>query len=178
MNLVFHLFIRNVFILLFFYPTLLKLFSVFRLVPVSLPDVCKAEVSDGDFVPCSRTKRVTAKKPGEGDDGDKQEEGEKEDEDEEEDTSALFSCPVDGCICTYQRYYNLEYHLLFGKCKLVSERHTLLDHAMLAYVEKVQEGSTIQPTVAASTTTEGPETPLIQGWALKGVKKVTRFSES
>ena len=53
---------------------------MYRLVPVSLPDVCKAEVSDGDFVPCSKTKCITAKKPGEGEDRDKGEEGEKEDE--------------------------------------------------------------------------------------------------
>ena len=151
---------------------------MYRLVPVSLPDVCKAELSDGDFVPCSKTKRITAKRPGEEEDGDNEEEGEREDDDEKEDTSALFSCPFDGCICTYQRYYNLEYHLLFGKCKLVSERHTLLDHAMLAYAAKVEEGSTIQPTLAASASTKEPETPLMQGWALKGMKKATRFSES
>ena len=68
--------------------------------------------------------------------------------------------------------------MLFGKCKLVSERHTLLDHAMLAYAAKVEEGSTIQPTLAASASTKEPETPLMQGWALKGMKKATRFSES
>ena len=149
---------------------------MYRLVPVSLPDVCKPELSDGDFVPYSKTKRVTAKKPGE-EGGDKEEEGEKEYENEKEDTSALFSCPVDWCICTYQRYYNLEYHLLFGKCKLGSERHTLLDHANLAYAAKVEEDSTIQPTLAASATTKEPETPLMQGWAQKGMKKATHFSQ-
>ena len=66
-------------------------------------------------------------------------------------------------------------HLLIGKCKLVSH----LDTGKLAYAERVQEGSTIQPTLAASTTTEvSSECPLVQGWALKGTKKATRFNEN
>jgi len=48
----------------------------------------------------------------------------------------------------------------------------------LAYAERVHEGSTIQPTLAAPTTTEVPlECPLVQGWALKDTKKATRFNE-
>ena len=74
---------------------------------------------------------------------------------------------------------NLERHLLFGKCKLVSEKYTLLDTAKLAYAKKVQEGFTTQPTLAAPTTTEvSSEAPLVQGWALKGTKKATRFNEN
>ena len=69
--------------------------------------------------------------------------------------------------------------MLFGKCKLVSEKYTLLDTAKLAYAEKVQEGLTTQPTSAAPTTTEvSSESPLMQGWALKGTKKATRFNEN
>ena len=49
--------------------------------------------------------------------------------------------------CTYQKYSNLERHLHFGKCKLVAEKHTLLDQAILSYVEKVQEDATSQPTL-------------------------------
>ncbi|KAL9984234.1 hypothetical protein ACROYT_G006507 [Oculina patagonica] len=104
-------------------------------VPVRLPDVCKAEVSKGDFVACSKERRVPAERAmiehldeEEDEDGDEEEEGA---------SNGLLSCPVDGCICTYQKYYNLERHLLFGKCKLVSEKHTLFDQAVLAYAKKI-----------------------------------------
>ncbi|KAL9977161.1 hypothetical protein ACROYT_G014539 [Oculina patagonica] len=84
-----------------------------------------------------------------------EEEDEDGDEEEEGASSGLLSCPVDGCICTYQKYYNLERHLLFGKCKL--------------------------PTLAVPTTTdheECPEAPLEQGWALKVSKKASRFNDN
>ena len=55
-----------------------------------------------------------------------------EEDGEGADASSLLSCPVEGCIHTYQKYHNLECHLLFGKCKLVSEKYTLLDAAKLA----------------------------------------------
>ncbi|XP_078384142.1 uncharacterized protein LOC144666618 [Oculina patagonica] len=104
-------------------------------VPVRLPDVCKAEVSKGDFVACSKERRVPAERAMiEHLDEEKDEDG---DEEEEGASSGLLSCPVDGCICTYQKYYNLERHLLFGKCKLVSEKHTLFDQAVLAYAKKI-----------------------------------------
>ena len=104
---------------------------------------------------------------------------EAEEDGEGADVSSLLSCPAEGCKRTYQKYQNLKRHLLIGKCKLVSEKHTLLDTAKLAYAEKVHEGSTIQPTLAALTTTEiSSECPLVQGWALKGTKKATRFNEN
>ena len=127
-------------------------------------------MSKGDFVPCSAGSRVPSAKPQHVD---------AEKTEEEEDASALLSCPVDGCMCTYQRYFNLERHLLFGKCKLVSEKHTLLDQAKLSYVKKVQEGTTAQPTLPATTSTVlSSEVPLVQGWALRETKKVTRFNEN
>lgn len=145
-------------------------FSVYYSVPNRLANVSKAELSKGDFVPCSKGKRVTKAKP---------EHTEEEEDNGEDDTSGLLSCPVDGCICTYQKYYNLERHLLFGKCKLVSEKHTLLDHAKLSYVEKVLEGTTAHPTLAAPTTSDVcSKAPLMQGWALKGTKKATRFNDN
>ena len=103
---------------------------------------------------------------------------ETEEDGEGVDASSLLSCPVEGCICTYQEYHNLERHLLFGKCKLVSEKYTPLDTAKLAYAERVQEGFTTQPTLAAPTTTEvSSESPLVQGWALKGTRKAASFNE-
>ncbi|KAL9981740.1 hypothetical protein ACROYT_G010483 [Oculina patagonica] len=142
-------------------------------------DVCKAEVSKGDFVPCSKERRVPAERAmtkhldeEEDEDGDEEEEGA---------SRGLLSCPVDGCICTYQKYYNLERHLLFGKCNLVSEKNTLFDQAVLEYAKKIQEGCSFQPTLAVPTTTdheECPEAPLEQGWALKVPKKASRFNDN
>jgi len=139
-------------------------------------------VSKGGFVQCSRGKREPSEKPehveGEEDMGDGVDEEAGEDG-KGVDPSSLLSCPVEGSIRTYQQYQNLERHLLFGKCKLVSEKYTLLDTAKLAYAEKVQEGFTTQPTLAAPTTTEvSSESPLVQGWALKGTKETTRFNEN
>jgi len=102
-----------------------------------------------------------------------------EEDGEGADASSLMSCPVEGCKRTYQKYQNLERHLLIGKCKLVSEKYTLLDTVKLGYAERVHEGSTIQLTLAAPTTTEvSSEFPLVQGWTLKGTKKATRFNEN
>ena len=67
----------------------------------------------------------------------------------------------------------------FGKSKLGSEKYIILDTANLAYAEKVQEGFTTQPTLAAPTTTKvSSEPPLVQGWALKGTRKFTRFNKN
>ena len=105
----------------------------------------------------SRGKREPSQKPerveGEKDTGDGVYE-ETEEDGEGVDASLLLSCPVEGCIPTYQKHHNLERHLLFGKCKLVSEKYTALDTTKLAYAERVQEGFTTQPTLAAPTTTE------------------------
>ena len=82
---------------------------------------------------------------------------ETEEDGEGVDASSLLSCPVEGCVPTYQKHHNLERHLLFGKCKL---------------------GFTTQPTLAAPTTTKvSSESPLVQGWALKGTRKATSFNE-
>lgn len=142
----------------------------------------KAEVSKGGFERHSREKREKSEKPehveGEEDMGDGVDEEAEEDR-EGADASSLLPCPIEGCTRTYQRYHNLERHLLFGKCKLVSEKYTLLDTAELAYADKVQEGFTTQPTLAAPTTAEvSSEPPLVQGWALKCTKKAIRFNEN
>lgn len=74
------------------------------------------------FVRHSREKCEPSEKPehveGEEDTGDGADEETEEDR-EGADASSLLSCPIEGCILTYQRYHNLERHLLFGKCKLV-----------------------------------------------------------
>ena len=161
---------------------LISFYHVHNLGSTHLAEGWKVEVSKGGFAPYSRGKREPSERPeqveGEEDTGDGVDEEEEEDG-EGVDASSLLSCPVDGCIRTYQKYHNLERHLLFGKCKLVSEKYTLLDTAKLAYAEKVQEGLTTQPTLAARTTTEvSSDSPLVQGWALKGTRKATRFNEN
>ena len=161
---------------------LISFYYVHDLVPKHLAEGWKAEVSEGGFLRHSRGKREPSEKrehvEGEEDMGDGVDK-EMEDDGEGADASSLLSCPVKGCIRTYQKYHNLERHLLFGECKLVSEKYSLLDTTKLAYAEKVQEGFTTQPTLAAPTTTEvSSESPLVQGWALKGMKKATRFNEN
>ena len=59
----------------------------------------------------------------------------------EEDASGLLPC-------TYQNFRNLERPLLVGKCKMIPEKHTLLDALKLSYVKKVKEGTSAQPTLA------------------------------
>jgi hypothetical protein len=101
------------------------------------------------------------------------------DEDEEvSSTSELFSCPSQGCILSFKRHSNLEYHLLYGKCKLRIEKFTLLDHAKILYSRKLSEGTSTQPAML-STTTDVQSTPILcQGWALRQTKKNARFNEN
>ena len=126
---------------------LISFYYVHDLVPKHLAEGWKAEVSEGGFLRHSRGKREPFEKrehvEGEEDTGDGVDE-EMDDDGEGADASSLLSCPVEGCIRTYQKYHNLECHLLFGECKLVSEKYSLLDTAKLAYAEKVQEGFTTQ----------------------------------
>ena len=139
----------------------------YSLVPNRLPQGFKAELSQGDFISCSKGKSVLSTIPEQIDI-----------EEVEEDASGLLPCPVDGCVCTYQSFRNLERHLLVGKCKMIPEKHTLLDAAKLSYVKKVEEGTSAQPTLAPTTSEVSPEAPLVQGWALRGAKKTVRFNEN
>ena len=139
----------------------------YSLVPNRLPQGFKAELSQGDFISCSKGKSVLSTIPEQIDI-----------EEVEEDASGLLPCPLDGCVCTYQSFRNLERHLLVGKCKMIPEKHTLLDAAKLPYVKKVEEGTSAQPTLAPTTSEVSPEAPLVQGWALRGAKKTVRFKEN
>ena len=90
--------------------------------------------------------------------------------------AGLFSCPVEGCVSTFQRHCNLERHMHYGKCKFVEERHSLLDKAKILYAEKQQEGSSAQPFIAGSELSEQSVQALPRGWALRSTKKAARFS--
>ena len=69
-------------------------------------------------------------------------------------SASLFSCPVEGCVSTFQRHCNLERHMHYGKCIFVEERYSLLDKAKILYAEKLQEGSSAQPFIAGSELSE------------------------
>ena len=45
-------------------------------------------------------------------------------------TTAMFSCPEEGCVMSYQWHSSLEQHLQCGKYKRVLEQEALLDRAM------------------------------------------------
>ena len=77
-------------------------------------------------------------------------EGEARDESEEVFHSGLFSCPSKGCVFEFQKYLNLEYHILYGKCGIAEEKTTLIDKAKILYMQKLTEGTSTQPQMASS----------------------------
>ena len=111
----------------------------FCLVQVSLLPISSTaiELSSGGFVETSNqtaTQRpentpVEVVEEKEKDEG----EGEARDESEEVFHSSLFSCPSEGCVFEFQKYSNPEYHILYGKCKIVEEKTTLIDKAKIIY---------------------------------------------
>ena len=98
----------------------------------------------------------------------------------DQETNALFSCPNISCIKSYQRHSALENHLLYGKCEFLPVRETLMDQAKVLYHEKLCSEASALPSVEGisqrhpSISTE----VLTQGWALRSVRKATRFSEA
>ena len=134
-------------------------------------------MSKGGFASYSRGKREPSEKPelveGEEDTGDGVDEEEEEDGEGADASSLLMDAyaPIRSTT-TWSAICSSRSASLF-------QRSTLLDTPKLAYAEKVQEVLTTQPTLAAPTTTEvSSESPLVQGWALKGIKKATRFNEN
>ena len=90
----------------------------------------------------------------------------------------LFSCPVDGCVCTFQRHSSLEEHMFYGKCKIVPERYSLLGQAQMLYRNKLMEGSSVQPFIAGPVVPTSSQATLPRGWALKSSKKGGRFNNN
>ena len=126
----------------------------FCLVQVSLLPISSTaiELSSGGFVETSNqtaTQRpentpVEVVEEKEKDEG----EGEARDESEEVFHSGLFSCPSKGCVFEFQKYLNLEYHILYRKCGIVEEKTTLIDKAKILYMQKLTEGTSTQPPLA------------------------------
>ena len=147
-------------------------YSFFTLVSGSFSiTALNSEFSGGDFVDIIPSRRQKLDK--------KQSSNDEESSDKElDESSKLFTCPVDGCIKTYQRYSSLEYHVEYGNCKLKNERQSLMDKAKVLYTEKLLHGASKQ---AALKSTDKPavnnENTVQQGWALKTTKSNTRFNE-
>ena len=93
-------------------------------------------------------------------------------------SSELFSCPYQGCALSFKRHSNLENHLAYGKCKLRKEKFTLKNKAKLLYVQKLAEGTSLQPQLHSTSTDSRGTTSLCQGWALRQVKKSGRFNDN
>ena len=97
----------------------------FCLVQLSLSPISSTaiELSSGDFVETSnqtatqRPKVSLENTPVEVVEVKEKDEGEAGDESEEVFHSGLFSCPFKGCVFEFQKYSNLKYHILFGKCE-------------------------------------------------------------
>jgi len=92
--------------------------------------------------------------------------------------NGLFSCPCQGCVSTFQKHSSLEYHILYGKCKLLEEKHTLLDKAKILYSQKLSEGTSAHPLLSSSTASTSCAVHTSQGWALKQTKKSARFNDN
>ena len=121
------------------------------LLPISLTAI---KLSSGDFVETSnqtitqRPEVSLENTPVEVVEEKEKDEGEARDESEEVFHSGLFSCPSKGCVFEFQKYLNLEYHILYGKCGIVEEKTTLIDKAILC--AKLTEGTSTQPQMANS----------------------------
>ena len=141
-------------------------------VPSKLPCLSYVfQLSPGDFVPCWERK-PSAKAT------ESQISSKRVDEEIAED-SGLFCCPVDGCIESYQRYSNLENHIMFGQCCLRPHRkYNLLDQSVLLYAEKLTVGDSAQPTLVVQAEQCKAVESLQKGWALKGSRKTARFTEN
>lgn len=105
-------------------------------------------------------------------------EGANEEEAGSEET-AVFPCPQ-GCICVFQRLSSLEKHLSLEACTKTLERQTLSDIAKVKYASLLQEGVAIphiQPTTFTKDSIISSSSFSVEGWALRGTKKVYKFNE-
>lgn len=136
-----------------------------------------AKITDGDFTDIHVQSGQTEERSGAS--------SNKSSEEEEETKQAAFpieneiySCPIEGCICSFKLYYNMENHILYGKCKFVTERRTLLDKAKLKYREKLEDGTSQLPSL--TTPSQSSESSSVEsspkGWALRTSKKGGRFN--
>ena len=94
------------------------------------------------------------------------------------DATFLFSCPNEGCVKMYERNSSLEKHVSFGKCRLMSEKETLLDKAKKTYHALLQEDTSTAKALEARAVEAKDGFCLREGWALKTAKKSARFNDA
>ena len=92
--------------------------------------------------------------------------------------NGLLSCPSEGCVFELQKYLNLEYHILYGKCRMIEDKTTLTYKAKILYVQKLTEGTSTQPQMASSTVLLSSSKKRSEGWALRASKKSTHYNEN
>ena len=87
---------------------------------------------------------------------------------EQEYCSHLFSCPVDGCVRSFQRVSGLERHLSFEACSHAVERKTLLDISKEECAKRLEEGIGAIPTLPCGVPQSSSVDilPKVKGWAL------------
>ena len=93
-----------------------------NLLPISSISI---ELSSGDFVETSN--QTATQRPEvslentavEVEEETEKDEGEARDKSEDVFHSGLFLCPSEGCVFEFKKYSNLEYYILYGKCRIV-----------------------------------------------------------
>ena len=149
------------------------------LLPISLTAI---KLSSGDFVETSNqtaTQRpvVSLENTPVGVVEEKEkDEGEARDESEEVFHSGLFSCPSEGRVFEFQKYSNLEYHILYGKCGIVEEKTTLVDKSkdtLCAKADRRNKHTTLNGQLYCTDVKLDKNS---EGWALKASKKSTHFN--
>ncbi|KAK3733835.1 hypothetical protein QZH41_007142 [Actinostola sp. cb2023] len=97
-------------------------------------------------------------------------------EEEDEGEGMLFTCPEEGCIKAYNTFTSLQNHLGTGKHKRVPEQETLYDKAKKVYAHKLTEGRSRVPDVQCRSQGRSEDLMVLpMVWALKSIKKKTRF---
>ena len=90
----------------------------------------------------------------------------------------VYSCPQDGRVCIFQWVSVLAKHLSLEKCTRSPERHTVIDLTKMGYKSALEESVGVLLTLKTVTLSQDyPIAAAKEGWALRAVKKVYRFSD-
>ena len=92
-------------------------------------------------------------------------------------TTAVYSCPQDGCLRVFQRLSALEKHFSLEKCTQSLERHSLMDLAKMGYKTCLEEGVGVLPAIQAPISHQEASLIPKEGWAIRAAKKSYRFSD-
>jgi len=81
--------------------------------------------------------------------------------------AAIFSCPEEGCVKTFERYLSMQQHLDCGKHLRALERSTLLDRAAVGYAQRFEGQCEAVPQVDAVAEPPSSHDILPKGWVVK-----------